>query len=58
MPTLHDISKRIDSVASTRKITSTMEMVARTKIHRAQERVHALRWALCTVHARNAQQHG
>lgn len=43
MPTLHDISKRIDSVASTRKITSTMEMVARTKIHRAQERVRRAR---------------
>ncbi len=40
MATLHDISRRIASVDSTRKITSTMEMVARTKIFRAQRRVH------------------
>lgn len=39
MATLHDISRRISSVASTRKITATMEMVAKTKIFRSQRRV-------------------
>lgn len=39
MGNLHDISRRISSVASTRKITSTMEMVAKTKIYRSQRRV-------------------
>lgn len=39
MATLHDISRRISSVASTRKITATMEMVAKTKIYRSQRRV-------------------
>ena len=39
MASLHDISRRISSVSSTRKITSTMEMVAKTKIYRSQRRV-------------------
>lgn len=39
MPTLHDISRRISSVTSTRKITATMEMIAKTKIYRSQRRV-------------------
>lgn len=39
MANLAAIRKRIASVTSTRQITSTMEMVARTKIHRAQGRV-------------------
>lgn len=39
MGNLHDISRRISSVASTRKITSTMEMVAKTKIYRSQRHV-------------------
>ena len=37
--TLHDIARRINSVESTRKITSTMEMVAKTKIYRSARRV-------------------
>ncbi|WP_251197253.1 ATP synthase F1 subunit gamma [Anaerotardibacter muris] len=37
--TLHDIARRINSVDSTRKITATMEMVAKTKIYRSARRV-------------------
>ena len=46
MPNLHDIERRINSVASTKQITRTMEMVAAAKIRRASERVYnALPWA-------------
>ncbi len=38
MPNLHDIERRIGSVASTKQITRTMEMVAAAKIRRARER--------------------
>ena len=41
MPNLHDIERRINSVASTKQITRTMEMVAAAKIRRATERVEA-----------------
>ena len=47
MPNLHDIERRINSVASTKQITRTMEMVAAAKIRRATERVNdALPWAM------------
>ncbi len=47
MPNLHDIERRINSVASTKQITRTMEMVAAAKIRRATERVtNALPWSL------------
>lgn len=46
MPNLHDIERRINSVASTKQITRTMEMVAAAKIRRATERMmNALPWA-------------
>ena len=38
-----DINRRIRSVQGTRQITHTMEMVAASKLRRAQERVHAAR---------------
>ena len=41
MPNLHDIERRINSVASTKQITRTMQMVAAAKIRRATERVEA-----------------
>lgn len=37
MPNLKDLKTRIDSVKSTRKITSAMKMVAAAKLRRAQE---------------------
>ncbi|MCA8907901.1 MAG: F0F1 ATP synthase subunit gamma [Rhodospirillaceae bacterium] len=37
MPSLKDLRNRIDSVKSTRKITSAMKMVAAAKLRRAQE---------------------
>ena len=37
MPSLKDLRTRIDSVKSTRKITSAMKMVAAAKLRRAQE---------------------
>ena len=47
MPNLHDIERRINSVASTKQITRTMEMVAAAKIRRASERAsNALPWSL------------
>ena len=39
MPNLHDIERRINSVASTKQVTRTMEMVAAAKIRRSMERV-------------------
>lgn len=46
MPNLHDIERRINSVASTKQITRTMEMVAAAKIRRASERMaNSLPWA-------------
>lgn len=41
MPSLKDLKVRIDSVKSTRKITSAMKMVAASKLRRAQEQADA-----------------
>jgi F-type H+-transporting ATPase subunit gamma len=43
MPNLKDLKVRIDSVKSTRKITSAMKMVAASKFRRAQELAEATR---------------
>ena len=43
MSSLRDLKKRIDSVRSTRKITSAMKMVAASKLRRAQEQAEAAR---------------
>ncbi|MCB9957998.1 MAG: F0F1 ATP synthase subunit gamma [Rhodospirillaceae bacterium] len=46
MPSLKDLRNRIDSVKSTRKITSAMKMVAAAKLRRAQEQAtHARPYA-------------
>jgi F-type H+-transporting ATPase subunit gamma len=41
MPSLKDLRNRINSVKSTRKITSAMKMVAASKLRRAQEQAEA-----------------
>jgi F-type H+-transporting ATPase subunit gamma len=43
MAQLQDISRRITSVANTRKTTKAMEMVAGARLRRAQARIEALR---------------
>jgi len=43
MPSLKDLRVRINSVKSTRKITSAMQMVAAAKLRRAQEAAEAAR---------------
>jgi F-type H+-transporting ATPase subunit gamma len=43
MQRARDIKRRIRSIENTRQITHTMEMVAASKMRRAQERVHAAR---------------
>jgi len=43
MPNLKDLKNRIDSVKSTRKITSAMKMVAAAKLRRAQEAAESAR---------------
>jgi F-type H+-transporting ATPase subunit gamma len=43
MPSLKDLKNRINSVKSTRKITSAMKMVAAAKLRRAQEQAEAAR---------------
>ncbi|MEM8791800.1 MAG: F0F1 ATP synthase subunit gamma [Pseudomonadota bacterium] len=43
MPSLKDLKNRINSVKSTRKITSAMKMVAAAKLRRAQEHAEAAR---------------
>lgn len=43
MPSLKDLKVRIESVKSTRKITSAMKMVAASKLRRAQEQAEAAR---------------
>ena len=43
MSKARDIRRRIKSVQSTRQITLTMEMVAASKLRRAQDRVNAAR---------------
>ncbi|MEK9594406.1 MAG: F0F1 ATP synthase subunit gamma, partial [Rhodospirillaceae bacterium] len=41
MPSLKDLRNRINSVKSTRKITSAMKMVSAAKLRRAQEQAEA-----------------
>ena len=41
MPSLKDLRVRISSVQSTKKITRAMQMVAASKLRRAQEAVEA-----------------
>ena len=43
MPSLKDMRNRINSVRSTRKITSAMKLVAASKLKRAQEQAEAAR---------------
>ncbi len=43
MPSLRDVRRRIRSVQNTKKITKAMELVAASKMRRAQERVTAAR---------------
>ena len=43
MPSLDDLRKRISSVKSTQKITKAMEMVAASKMRRAQDRMRQAR---------------
>ncbi len=43
MPNLKDLKNRIDSVKSTRKITSAMKMVAAAKLRRAQDAAESAR---------------
>ncbi|MBI1850464.1 MAG: ATP synthase F1 subunit gamma [Planctomycetes bacterium] len=43
MARARELKKRIKSVESTRKITRTMELVATSRLKRAQDRVHATR---------------
>ena len=43
MPSLKDIKIQINSVGSTKKITSAMKMVAASKLRRSQEKAEAAR---------------
>ena len=43
MPSLKDIKTQINSVGSTKKITSAMKMVAASKLRRSQEKAEAAR---------------
>ena len=43
MPSLKDLKNRIASVKSTRKITKAMQMVAASKMRKAQERMEMSR---------------
>ena len=43
MPSLKDIKTQINSVGSTKKITSAMKMVAASKLRRSQETAEAAR---------------
>ena len=43
MPSLKDLKNRIGSVKNTRKITKAMQMVAASKMRKAQERMRAAR---------------
>ena len=43
MPSLKDIKNQINSVSSTKKITSAMKMVAASKLRRSQEKAEAAR---------------
>ncbi len=43
MPSLKDLKIQINSVGSTKKITSAMKMVAASKLRRSQEKAEAAR---------------
>ena len=43
MPSTKEIRAKIKSVQNTRKITKAMEMVAASKMRKAQDRMHAVR---------------
>ena len=43
MPSLKDLKTQINSVGSTKKITSAMKMVAASKLRRSQEKAEAAR---------------
>ena len=43
MPSTKEIRAKIRSVQNTRKITKAMEMVAASKMRKAQDRMHAAR---------------
>ena len=43
MPSLRDLRRRIRTVANTQKITKAMELVAASKLRRAQERMQNAR---------------
>ena len=43
MPSTKEIRGKIKSVQNTRKITKAMEMVAASKMRKAQDRMHAAR---------------
>ena len=43
MPNLKDLKIQINSVSSTKKITSAMKMVAASKLRRSQEKAEAAR---------------
>lgn len=43
MPSLKEVKTRINSVSSTRKITSAMKMVASAKLHGAQKAIESMR---------------
>ena len=52
MANLHDIERRITSVKSTRQITSTMQMIASTKVHSASKRLekaHPYKESICKM---------
>ena len=43
MPAFRDIVRRIDSIKNTQKITKAMQVVAATRLRRAQQAVQAAR---------------
>ena len=49
MPSTKEIRAKIKSVQNTRKITKAMEMVAASKMRKAQDRMHAARPYLSCV---------
>ena len=58
MPSLKDLRNRIASVKATQKITKAMQMVAASKLRRAQEaaeaaRPYAERWTRCSANRRH-----
>ena len=42
MPSLKEVKTRINSVTSTRKITSAMKLVASSKLHKAQMAIESM----------------